>query len=748
MMIDTIMKRLLSILVLLTVAFATVCANNTPPLEKKYAITGKVVDAGDGTAMPGARLTVEGTNIVAGTDGKGTFTIYVQDNKVYTIHVNYMGYVARTLHVPATGHPSLTVKMTQSHTKLDEVVVTGARTEKPLKDVPVITRVISQEEIRMVNPVDLNTLLEYTLPGVQFYYNSMSQTTTLNYQGMDSKSVLFLLDGERISGEGSDHNIDFSRISIDNVERIEIVRGAASTLYDSRAIGGVINIITKKSIRPFDARVNMRYAGHNGESYAVSLGINKNRFSSQSSFGFRHRDNYTVKDTEGKQVEMIKPDGSVSKSQSKPSSLIMYGYRIMDFGQRFKYRFNDHLSAEAYGTFYTNTRPTMNGKRWHQRYEDLVAGAKMKWQVNDNNRFDLSYTFDNYVKKDVFDRVDLVEKIYGNINHSTRLYYTGNFGRHTFSAGIEGIHESLKHYMMKDTGTVDISQLSLCAQEDWRITDNLNLVVGVRGDKGYHYRFHLTPKVSMLYRPFKHVTLRAGYSQGYRIPTLKELYQEFNMGGMGLMMYGNKDLKPEEGSQLSASAEYDYGGFNLSVSAYHNRFRNKISYEYTEPGKSYNMRYVNAENVKTTGIEATANYRMACGLQFRGAYTYINDYDVRDGYNQSWIRPHSAKFNAIYKHKFGKTTESIAFNSQWMSRITRYSYNSTAKAYTRYVFEPRTVCSINLRSELPRGITLGLMMDNLFNFRDKAADSAVQLPLNGISYVATVSINIADMIRK
>ena len=115
--------------------------------------------------------------------------------------------------------------MIPTNSNLEEVVVTGSRSERPLKDVPVLTRVISQDEIKTVNPVDLNTLLEYTLPGIQFYYNSMSQTTSINYQGMDSKSVLFLVDGERISGEGSDHNIDFSRINVDNIERIEVVRG-------------------------------------------------------------------------------------------------------------------------------------------------------------------------------------------------------------------------------------------------------------------------------------------------------------------------------------------------------------------------------------------------------------------------------------------------------------------------------------------------------------------------------------------
>ena len=184
------------------------------------------------------------------------------------------------------------------------------------------------------------------------------------------------------------------------------------------------------------------------------------------------------------------------------------------------------------------------------------------------------------------------------------------------------------------------------------------------------------------------------------------------MAGM-ITIYGNKDLKPEYGSQLSASVEYDRNGLNLSLSAYHNRFKNKITYEYLAPGVNYDMHYINSDNVKTTGIEATVNSRMLCGLSFMGAYTYINDYNVKDGYNRSWIRPHSAKFNVTYKRKFGKTTESIALNSQWMSRITRYAYDSDAKAYVRYVYDPRTICSLNLQSELPRGINLGFMIDNV-----------------------------------
>ena len=213
------------------------------------------------------------------------------------------------------------------------------------------------------------------------------------------------------------------------------------------------------------------------------------------------------------------------------------------------------------------------------------------------------------------------------------------------------------------------------------------------------------------------------------------------------MLYGNKNLKPEKSQQYSLSAEYNKGGLNLTVSAYHNRFKNKISYEYLEPGVSYDMHYVNAENVKTTGIEATADYRLPWGLKVTTAYAYVNNYEKVNGYNASWVRPHSAKLNLQYRHSFHKVQGTVAFNSQWASRITRYSYDAKLKGYRQYVFDARAICSLNLGVQFLRGVKLGLMVDNLFNYKDKAADSTVQAPLNGVSYVATLALNISDLVK-
>lgn len=738
------MKRFSFILVLLlTVALVTVNAN-VPANPPNYIIKGVVMTA-NGEPLAGASIVVEGTNINCGSNSKGEFSLNVQKDKVYKLRVSYLGYTPRLITVPASGHPPLKIKLQPSETALNELVVTGSRYERQLKDVPVITRVISREEIETVNPVDFTTLLEYTLPGIQFYYNTMSQVPEITYQGMDAKAVLFLLDGERISGESGDSNIDYSRFNINDIERIEVVRGAASTLYDSRAIGGVINIITKKSVRPFTASMHTRYAGKKGQSYSASAGVNLHRFSSLTSFGWRKRDSYLVKDEQGKQKEIINPDGSVTKSKTDPVAFNIYGYSIMDVSQKLSYNFTDRFTGSARISYYTNKRDKYDNARYYQRYRDLILSGKLKWQFADNQNLDLSYIRDNYIKDNVY--VDDDERVYGNVNSTIRLYYTGMFGKHTLSGGVDLLREDMKHHFMKDTATVHMNQYSFCLQDDWQLTNKMNVVVGVRGDKGGSYRLHFTPKVSVLYRPLKTITLRAGYSQGYRIPNLKELYQEFNMGGMGIMMYGNKDLKPEEGTQISASVEYDYKGLNLSVSTYHNRYKNKISYEYISPGKSWNMKYVNALNVKTTGVEVTANYKLPFGLRFSGGYSYVYDYDERDGYNMSWVRPHSARLSSVYKHRFGKTTESVAFNTSWVSSITRYAYSSSDKTYTKTKYDPRTLCSLNLRSELPRGIAIGLMVDNIFNYRDKAVDSAVQLPENGRTFVATVSVNIADMFK-
>ena len=197
----------------------------------RYSILGDVVDE-NGQPMPGATVRVLGTTFGAGTDSDGEFVIRLENAKEYTLLVSFIGYESQEIKaVPAVRPPRLHIRLVPSSNQLNDVVVTGSFVAKPLKEVPVLTRVISQKEIQALNPMNVETLLQYELPGLQIGYNSMSQMPEISYQGMDGEYMLFLIDGERVSGEGADHNVDFTRFNVDDIERIEVLRSPVHNLW-------------------------------------------------------------------------------------------------------------------------------------------------------------------------------------------------------------------------------------------------------------------------------------------------------------------------------------------------------------------------------------------------------------------------------------------------------------------------------------------------------------------------------------
>lgn len=739
------MKRTCTIIfLLLTVTMVTVFAENDNE-EDRRTIKGIVVDE-NGEPLPGASVLAVGTTIGAGTNAKGEFSIQLRDDKEQVLRISFTGYqpVEMTINLKINPDSSPRIQLRPAQNELNEVVVTGARVERPLKDVPVLTRIISQKNIQALNPMSIETLLQYELPGLQIVYNSMSQLPEIKYQGMEGEYILFLIDGERVSGEGADHNVDFTRFNVDDIERIEVIRGSQSAVYGSNALGGVINIITKSANRPFTGNVSARYAGSNGQRYTVSAGTKQNKFSSLSSATYRTRDTYTIGDSEGKVRTTVDPDGTIIEDQANASTTTIYGYEIWDASQKFGYAFTDKLSADLKGSFYHNKRDVRGSNKYQDFFIDYTVSGKVKYLIDENQQLSASYIYDNYKKDKDFFVAGFTRTDYRNRTQTARVDYAGTFGTHTLSAGVEGNFEYLKHYMMKDSADASVETYSAYLQEDWKITRQLNVIASLRGDYHHVYHLHVTPKISAMYRPWETFTLRTGYSQGFRSPSLKELYQEYDMGGLGiLMLYGNPDLKPETSNQYTLSAEFTKNGLNVSVSGYHNRFKNKIAYALLGDG-SQDRQYVNAENAKTTGVEAILQMRVDFGLTLTGSYAYVNDYQEIDGRNTSDIRPHSITFNAMYARKFGKIGTNFSLNGQWTSKLDTYSF-STSGAYTLITYDARTLCTLNAGMTLPRGISLSFGVDNLFNFKDKASDSSLQLPQKGISLIGTLNINLADL---
>lgn len=142
---------------------------------------------------------------------------------------------------------------------VDSVVVTSTRTPLSMKNSPVVTRVISSLAIEKRAAPTIENLLEKEVAGVEFHQAGYG--SSLSFQGLDARYVLFMVDGERLSGE-TYGNIDYSRIPLSSVDRIEIVRGASSVLYGSNAMGAVVNVITAMPQKPFEAKVSLRWGSN------------------------------------------------------------------------------------------------------------------------------------------------------------------------------------------------------------------------------------------------------------------------------------------------------------------------------------------------------------------------------------------------------------------------------------------------------------------------------------------------------
>lgn len=264
LVIIAVVENLKRIGVLWTVA---VCLLALPSLLPAQRLSGVVHDAAGGV-LPLATFQVQGGK-GAVTDVDGRFQYRFARPGTYKISIRYMGYHPYDAVINIHEDTAVDFVMEPEHNQLGEVVVTGTRTPKMLKDIPVVTTVISEREIEKTGSLTIADVLQTEIPGVEFG-RQMDGQVVMNMQGMGGSDILFLIDGEKMAGE-SMNNIDYERLNMDNVERVEIVRGAGSALYGSNAVGGVVNIITKEADEPWSLNLNGRYGSHNEQRYGISL---------------------------------------------------------------------------------------------------------------------------------------------------------------------------------------------------------------------------------------------------------------------------------------------------------------------------------------------------------------------------------------------------------------------------------------------------------------------------------------------
>lgn len=597
---------------------------------------------------------------------------------------------------------------------LDEVVVTGTRTPKFLKDTPIQTRVINAKEIARLDATNVQDLLQQELPGVEFSY-AMNQQTHLNFSGFGGQGVLFLVDGERLAGETMD-DVDFTRLSMDNVERIEIVKGAASALYGSNATGGVINIITKKSQKPVTLNVNARYAKHNEQRYGGTFGLNGRHLNNMFTVNFNQMDNYDV------------------HSASNPVTRIIstvYGDKTINFKDQLVWSPNEnfHLSGRA-GYFF---RETVRSADQPERYRDFSGGLGMQWNISDHDDLQASYAFDQYDKSD-YQRISKLDiRDYSNVQNSLRLLYNHRFDRgDVLTIGSDFMHDYLYNTNLENE-TRNQNSWDLFGQYDWRISDQWEAVGAVRYDYFSDGKeSHVTPKLNVCYKPLYNLSLRAGYGMGFRAPTLKEKYYNFDMAGIWIVE-GNANLKSEVSHNFNLSAEYTKGHYNFTGSVYYNRVKNKLAtsapYFKTPNDKLPYLPYANLDDYSVCGGEIGAQAKWSNGFGARLTYAYTKEQLAtdKDGHtiNNQYIpaREHALNARVDFDKQLSKKYGlNIALQGRVLSGVENVEYKDyydVSKGTITVEYPAYTIWKLSVVQRVGNAVKVTAALDNVFGYKPK-----------------------------
>ncbi len=683
------MQRILAIVCLIF------CCSLTHPLIAQRTVKGTVF--GNNETLIGASIVLkENSKIATTTNAEGHYTLSLPGNDTeYTLQVSYMGYTREERKLkPHQPSGRIDFHLKEDVNNLDVVVVTGTRTPKLLKDAPIITRVITASEIQKVDATHIGELLQSELPGIEFSY-SMNQQVSLNMQGFGGNSVLFLIDGERIAGETLD-NVDYSRLNLDNVERIEIVKGAASSLYGSNAVGGVVNIITRKVTEQWTANVNTRYGSHNERRYGANVGFNTGRFSSITNVQHTNDEGYIV---------VNKDDNDTTK---------VMGNRTWNIKENLQYTLNKQIKLTGRAGYFFRERNSQVASQ--DRYRDFSGGLKGVYDINEQSNLELAYSFDQYDKSTYLLQDQNDVRNYSNVQHSLRGLYSYTFNnKNILTVGGDYLRDYLMSYQFRDNGDYRQYVADAFVQFDWNPTEHFNVLTGLRYD--YYSDNHinrLSPKLGLMYK-VGNCSLRGSYSAGFRAPTLKEKYMVFDMANI-FMIYGNPDLKSETSHNFSLSTEYTKKYYNVSLTGYYNLVDGRITTAWDQALKG--QVYTNIDNIKIMGVDANASAKWPCGISTRLSYTYTHE-DIEKGQPiVSQTRPHTATARIDYGKSWKNYGFNIALNGRYLSKVTADEYvSSTSYEETVSVTYPAySIWKLSLTQKVWKGINITLAADNLFNY--------------------------------
>lgn len=633
---------------------------------------------------------------------------------------------------------------------VQEVVVTGTGTQHLLKDAPVQTEVISGKALQSYGGQSLEDILSGLTASFSFNEGDMGSQMQMN--GLGNNYILILIDGKRIHGDVGGEN-DLSLIDPHNIERIEIVKGAQSALYGSDAIAGVINIITKKHDEGLLVENTTRVGSYGDVRQHNGLALRYGEVSSYTNFQLQHSDGWQNTATEDPaQTEFLITD-SRNKTVNRHTN--------WQISERLEYVPWQNVELYAEGSTYwkriyrpSGKYPSCDVHSYDLQYRNSSLAVGGKWKLSKTDFVDLNIDWNRHAYYYDYTDTTLSDGYYKGNYTSYFPYFPGqrqlqSDQRRTMAqlkavftlphenrltAGTEYRYDWLKAAIMRlDADKVTDWTYAAYLQDEFNLMPHINITAGLRLTGNEQFGVRLTPKLSAMLK-LGQFRLRAGWSQGFKTPTLKELHYRYIRQMSGTYLYlGNTDLTPQSSNYYSLGLEYSVGGLTLNATGYYNNVDDMISLvtipnseapgdlivEY-QPIKT--RQYKNLESAKTYGLDLTARFAIkdfTAGLGYSYLDTEANIYDTDKETMQNvtidGMAHHKGNLYVTWQHAFSPIYRFGIGIFGRMSSKRYYQLNGNGKGYQ--IWRINTTHDFGKSKHFTYRLEAGV--DNIFNYVDR-----------------------------
>ena len=511
--------------------------------------------------------------------------------------------------------------------ELGQVTVTASGHAQQLEDAPASISVITREQIEQRYYQDATDALRDITGVIITGGGSGDRGNDIVIRGMPSQYTLILVDGKPVSTRETRPNgsAGFEQDwlpPLQSIERIEVVRGPMSTLYGSDAIGGVINVITRKVAEEWGGAVQLDTIIQDDSR---SGDIQQGNFSLSGPL---------LADTLGLQV--------YGRASSRQEDRFVDGFEeknLKNLNARLSFTPTDNQD------FTLEAGQTKQDRRSLIGYSAPATGCRGGCTDSDNEytrevlalshtgRWDFGTT-DSYVQREEAENLTREMKV---TNTSAKTALVAPLGDHLLTVGANFEKEELSDRtsnQISNRTDVDASKWALFAEDEWMLPGNVSVTGGVRLDDDENYGSHVSPRLYGVWGMAPRWTLKGGVSTGFRSPSLREITPDWGQVSRGGDVYGNPDLEPETSVNKELGLYFNAGrDLQANVTVFHNDFKDKITRIACPPsvcpggpnqfGSDPTYR-VNVDEAVTQGVEAAVSTTLARTLDLTLSYTYTD----------------------------------------------------------------------------------------------------------------------------